>query len=346
MNFWTAGIGIRLFVLIGVAWGGGSAGADDATAKPAETNSAAPAADFQPYKETIPGTNVSFEMVPIPGGRFKMGSPDDEPGRVEDEGPQIEVEVPPFWMGTHEVTWDEFDIFAFSYDIKQAKEAASKGQTLVRTENDLAADGVTRPTPPYVDMTFGHGHDGYPAICMTYHAAEQYCKWLSAKTGKTYRLPTEAEWEYACRAGSTTPYFFGDDKGKLNDYGWHFENSNEKPQPVGQKKPNPWGLFDIHGNVSEWCLDKYSPEYFARMAEKAEGGVVKAPVFETDETVWHVARGGSWEDDPDFLRSAVRRGAEEDWSIQDPQEPKSIWWHTDARFVGFRLVRPYEPKKE
>lgn len=302
--------------------------------------------DFKPYVETIPGTNITFEMVPIPGGKFLMGSPEDEPDRVEDEGPQVEVAISPFWMEVHEVTWEEFDVFAFSYDIKAAKEALAKGLKLERTTLDENADAVTRPTPPYVDMTFGYGHDGFPAICMTHHAASQYCKWLAAKTGKPYRLPTEAEWEYACRAGTTTPYSFGDDPSQLEEYAWFFENSNEKPQPVGKKKPNPWGLFDMHGNVSEWCRDKYVDDYFPRISKLAKDGVVSNPRLDTDETIWHAVRGGAWEDDPAFVRSAIRRGADEDWSIQDPQEPKSIWWHTDAHFVGFRVVRPYETEKE
>ena len=120
---------------------------------------------------------------------------------------------------------------------------------------------MTRPTPPYADMTFGFGRDGQPAICMTHHAAMEYCRWLSAKTGKIYRLPTEAEWEYACRAGTKTAYSWGDDPEKLDEYAWDVNNA-EKPMPVGKKKPNPWGLYDMHGNVSEWCLDHYSADAY------------------------------------------------------------------------------------
>ncbi len=159
-------------------------------------------ATMKPYTETLPGTDIKFDLVPIPGGTFEMGSPADEENRAEDEGPQHAVKINPFWMGKHEVTWDEFDIFAFSIDIKRRKQA---GET-TPSATDQLADAVTRPTPPYADMTFGFGHDGQPAICMTHHGAMEYCRWLSAKTGKIYRLPTEAEWEYACRAGTKTPY--------------------------------------------------------------------------------------------------------------------------------------------
>lgn len=292
--------------------------------------------DFKPYVQRIPETEINFKMTPIPGGKFLMGSAEDEPDRGEDEGKQLEVTVDSFWMGTHEVTWNEFDVFCFSYDIKAAKDAVAKGTPLRRTPLDALADAVTRPTPPYVDMTFGYGHDNYPALCMTHHAAEQYCVWLSKKTGLTYRLPTEAEWEYAARAGSKSRYHFGSDPAALGDYAWYFENSNEKPHPVGEKKPNPWGLYDMHGNLSEWCADKYVPDYSARVAKAPVN-----PLIKTDETVWYSVRGGSYEDDPAFIRVGKRRGAEDDWSIQDPQIPKSIWWHTDARFVGFRVVRPY-----
>lgn len=166
----------------------------------------------------------------------------------------------------------------------------------------------------------------------------EYCRWLSAKTGKIYRLPTEAEWEYACRAGTKTVYSFGDDASKLGDYAWYVENA-EKPQPIGKKKPNAWGLYDMHGNVSEWCLDRYVADIYSTFTK----GPVKGPVvLPTAAEYPYVARGGSWDDDADRLRSAARLASNLEWSVQDPQRPQSIWWHTDATFVGFRLVRPLE----
>ncbi len=289
-------------------------------------------AEMKPYREFISGSNAKFEMLPIPGGKFLMGSPDSEEGHSDDEAPQHEVEIKPFWMGKTEVTWDEYDIWNHSLDAKRRMATGQKA-----TDKDKLSDAVTHPTKPYTDMTFGMGHDGYPAICMTQLAAKTYCEWLTVKTGHYYRLPTEAEWEYACRAGTTTAYSFGDDPSQLGDYAWYVENSDDKTQPVGKKKPNPWGLHDMHGNVMEWTLDQYSPEFYA---ESAKEPLSILPFNMPTKLYPHAVRGGSWEDDADRCRSAARVGSDKDWKIQDPQIPKSRWYHTDALFLGFRIVRP------
>ena len=297
----------------------------DATAKTAK--------EMKPYTEVIESGDISFDMVPIPGGKFLMGSPEDEEGRNEDEGPQHEVEIKPFWMGKHEVTWDEYEIWMFNIDIQRRE--LNKVEA---TDREKLADAMTRPTKPYTDMTFGMGKKGYPAICMTQHAAKNYCKWLTAKTGRYYRLPTEAEWEYACRAGSKTAYSFGDDVDQLGDYAWYYDNCEDKYHPVGQKKPNAWGLYDMHGNVAEWTLDQYVPDFYVQFAGKTTLNPWTAPLKLYPKAV----RGGSWDDDPEALRSAARRGSSSDWKQQDPQLPQSIWYLTDALFLGFRVVRPLE----
>jgi formylglycine-generating enzyme required for sulfatase activity len=307
----------------------------------ARAQTPAPAGDMKPYTETIPGTELKFDLVPIPAGEYEMGTPDGEEKRGKDEGPVHKVKISPFWMGKHEVTWDEFYEYALSLDIKRKEEEKINPATQNATEK--AADAVTRPTPPYADMTFGFGRKGQPAICMTHHAAMEYCRWLSAKTGKTYRLPTEAEWEYACRAGTKTAYSFGDDPEKLKDYGWHVEIA-EKPMPVGKKKPNPWGLYDMHGNVGEWCVDGYEEDIYTKLAKA--GSVIDRPVvLPTRKEYPYSIRGGSWDDDADKLRSGARKGSNLDFSIRDPQRPQSIWWHTDAQTVGFRIVRPVDEQE-
>ena len=288
-------------------------------------------AGMKPYKETIPGAEVTFEMVPIKGGKYLRGSPDTEEGRKPDEGPQHEVEIEPFWMGKCEVTWEEYELWCLKLDIQRRK---LKNQE--PTENDRVADAIAMPTNPYTDMTFSMGKDGYPAICMTQLSAKMYCKWLSAKTGRYYRLPTEAEWEYACRAGTATAYSFGDDPSKLDDYAWYLDNSDDKYHKVGQKKPNPWGLHDMHGNVAEWVLDQYVADAYKQFA----GKVTKNPFMPGTTEYNRVVRGGSWDDEPPALRSAARRSSEKIWKQQDPQIPQSVWYLTDATFVGFRVVRP------
>ena len=179
---------------------------------PAKDKDAPKKDDFKSYAELIPGSTVKFEMIAIPAGEFVMGSPNTEAGRSPDEGPQHRVAIRPFWMGKTEVTWDEFDLYW------KKEEGATRPAN--ESPAEQKADAVSRPTPPYADETFRHGHEGHPVLCITHHAAMEYCRWLSAKTGKTYRLPTEAEWEYACRAGTKTAYSFGDDPKPLGDYAW------------------------------------------------------------------------------------------------------------------------------
>lgn len=288
-------------------------------------------AEMKEYTSGIPGKNAEYTMVPIPGGEFVMGSPESEAKRNDDEGPQHTVVIEPFWMGKYEVRWDEYLHFMLPEDPR------NKDGSLANPKPDATmVDLVARPTEPYQDMSFGMGQDGYPAICMTQHAANKFCEWLSAKTGHFYRLPTEAEWEYACRAGTTTAYHFGDDPGELGDYAWYFKNSDYQYQKVGEKKPNPWGLHDMHGNVLEWTVDQYVPAFY----EQFKDGKSLNDWSRSTTPYPHSARGGSWDDDPEALRSAARRGSNEGWKMQDPQLPKSIWYHTDAVWLGFRLVRP------
>jgi len=143
--------------------------------------------ELEAYTLTLPYTDIDVDMLPIPGGVFKMGSPKTEKDRADDEGPVHEVKIEPFWMAKFETTWDEYDTFRYKLDVQRRQLARLKA-----TDNDKKADAITRPTKEYRDMTFGMGHDGYPASCMTQLAAKAYCEWLSAATGDYYRLPTEA----------------------------------------------------------------------------------------------------------------------------------------------------------
>lgn len=255
----------------------------------------------KPYVETIPGTLVKFEMVSIPGGTFAIVDPTKG-------GAARTVRVKPLWIGKTEVTWDEYDIYAFRLD--QTEQQKAQG-----------IDATSRPSRPYGAPDRGFGHHGYPALSMTFHAAEEYCRWLSGKTGKKYRLPTEAEWEYACRTGggsgtgsakTASNAGTGGSTDQLSSLAWIWENADDKTHPVGTKRPNAWGLYDMLGNVAEWCQG-------------------------TDGTP--VVRGGSYIDRAarvDCRTSARQTPA---WDATDPQNPKSQWWLADAPFVGFRVVR-------
>jgi len=290
-------------------------------------------AGMKPYVEVIEHTDVTFEMVPIPSGKFVMGSPDSEADRKSDEGPQRQIKIDPFWMGKCEVTWDEFEIWMFDMDIQ-----LRSAKKLKATARDRAAEEyqLSQPTEPYCDMTFGMGRENYPAICMTQLAARVYCMWLTEKTGRFYRVPTEAEWEYACRAGTTTAYSFGDDPDDLDDYAWYFDNSDGEYHKVGTKKANPWGLHDMHGGVAEYVLDQHTPDGYPASSEE----VLVNPLVTPTTLYGRVVRGGSWDDDPDRLRSAARDFSVPEWKEQDPQIPQSRWYHTDALHVGLRVIRP------
>ncbi len=289
---------------------------------------------FADYSAKVPKTGALYQMVAIKGGEFLMGSPPNEKDRDANEGPQKQVKVSSFWMGKYEVTWDEYEPFMIT-PVDRFKNGTRKDFDPATKYPDV--DAVTSPTAPYVEMSFGMGQKGFPAISMTQHAANKYCEWLSAQTGHFYRLPTEAEWEYACRAGTTTAYSFGDDPAKLPEYAWYSENSDEKYQKVGTKKPNPWGLYDMYGNVMEWTADQFVPDYFARLK------TISVDPFVRPQSLYpRSVRGGGWASDAAQLRSAYRMGSDPSWEQQDPQLPKSIWYLTDAPWVGFRLVRPLE----
>jgi formylglycine-generating enzyme required for sulfatase activity len=289
---------------------------------------------FNNYSAKIPKTGANYQLVAIKGGEFLMGSPPNEKDRDANEGPQKQVKISPFWMGKYEVTWDEYEPFMIT-PVDRFKNGTRKDFDPATKYKDV--DAVTSPTAPYVEMSFGMGQKGFPAISMTQHAANKYCEWLSAQTGHFYRLPTEAEWEYACRAGTTTAYSFGDDPAQLSEYAWYSANSDEKYQKVGTKKPNHWGLYDMHGNVMEWTADQFVSDYFTRLKQPSV-----EPFVRPQSLYPRSVRGGGWASDAAQLRSAYRLGSNPSWEQRDPQLPKSIWYLTDAPWVGFRLLRPLE----
>lgn len=311
-----------------------------------------------PYTCTIPGTAVEFEMLPIPGGEFLLGSPADEADRSADEGPQVRVLVPPFWMGKCEVTWSEYRQFMGAYgafkkldELRFGKDRMASAKKFIDSMPDvkryleqetLEVDAVTCPTPLYdSSFTYAVGEEpDQPAVTMTQFAAKQYTKWLSGVTGDQYRLPTEAEWEYAARAGTTTAYSFGDSPDRLVDYAWYDMNADYETHPVGTKQPNAWGLYDMHGNVAEWVLDAYVPDHY---------GTLESGMQSVDVTAWptklfpRVIRGGSWLTSAAECRCAARQQSDDpEWTLSDPNLPTSPWWFTEEQStgVGFRLVRP------
>lgn len=312
-------------------------------AEPAAAEKAG-AATLKAYACQIPGTDVSFDMVPIPAGAFRLGSPASESKRSADEGPQVEIAVKAFWMGKREVTWAEYHQYMALVGIFEKFNDLG----IRKLQDKHAVDAVTAPSKLYdPSFTYAPGEGPkQPAVSMSQYSAKQYTKWLSLLTGDFYRLPTEAEWEYACRAGTKTAYSFGDDPAKLGDYAWHYENADDKTHDVGLKKPNPWGLYDMHGNASEWVLDEYREDWYATLAAKPQAAGEDAAVCWPTKLYPRVLRGGSWNADPETCRSAARRASnDDDLRSYDPNSPQSPWWFAsdEARDVGFRIVRPLAP---
>lgn len=238
--------------------------------KPATAST--PPAKPEPYAQPVPVAAFEIDMLPVPG------SPDGS--------------IKPFYMSRTEITWEAFDVFAYRLDEPPGADSGN--------------DATTRPSKPYLPPDRGFGHEGYAAISLSYKCATEFCAWLSKKSGKTYRLPTEAEWEHACRAGQPAP-----DPAKLPDLAWFAANSDATPHPVGTRKPNAWGFCDMLGNVQEW---------------------VQAPDGKP------VTKGGSYRDPADKLKADARAPQDPSWNSSDPQVPKSKWWLSDGPFVGFRIV--------
>ena len=290
-----------------------------------QNNNQTDTVSFINYSQKITGSNLSFKMAPIPAGIFTMGSNEKEKGRGQDEGPQKEIKLEAFWMSTYEVTRDELDVFL-------------KDET---NSQNVNVDAITRPSPQYVDLSWGMGKEGgYPANSMSQRTALMYCKWLYEKTKVFYRLPTEAEWEYACKAGTKTVYFFGNEEKDLDKYAWYEKNSSNTFHKVGQKLPNPWGLYDILGNITEWTLDHYDPTAFEKVSNQ------QLTIAPNEAKYPKTLKGGSYLDAAIDLRSAKRFHSDPIWNRRDPQIPKSKWWLTEAKQVGIRLVRPLHTPSE
>ncbi|MCA2629525.1 MULTISPECIES: SUMF1/EgtB/PvdO family nonheme iron enzyme [unclassified Microcystis] len=232
-------------------------------APPPPSSPPPPPAKLTLFTENLPN-GVTLEMVGLPAGQFLMGSPDSDPDAESDEKPQHQVKVNSFAIGKYPVT--------------QAQYQAVMG---------------TNPS-------YFKNNPQNPVEQVNWNDAQAFCQKLSQITGKTYRLPTEAEWEYACRAGTTTRFYFGDDANQLGDYAWYKGNSQQTTHPVGQKRPNGWGLYDMSGNVWEWCEDDWHDNYI--------GAPKDGSAWLTNDNDYQIVRGGSWYNSPSFCRSAYRNG--------------------------------------
>lgn len=261
--------------------------------------------------------SLKMTFVKVPAGSYLMGS-GISPSEVvnmyggqkswyEEELPQHKVTLTdPYYMQTHEVTVGQWRSFVDDTDYKTEAETNGGATVLIKTT-------WQEKKGHYWDKPGFEQTENHPVTCISWNDACAFARWLSNREGRTYRLPYEAEWEYACRAGSADRFCFGNNLAKLGTYAWYWNNSERHPHPVGQKKPNSWGLFDVHGNVWEWCLDWHAkyPEGPVTNPEGPASGSAK------------IYRGGSAYSHPRFCRSAFRGG-----------------YQPDGRFssLGFRLV--------
>ncbi|GMQ81318.1 MAG: formylglycine-generating enzyme family protein [Rhodothermia bacterium] len=271
----------------------------------------------------IPGSAISFEMIAVSGGEFKLGSPDSTDGADEDEIPQVDVTVDTFQIGRYEVTHDEYVLFRYAG--RDSDSTAVEGRR-------MDVDAIARPSTPYEDPAHGMSGPGFPAVGMTQWGALHYAKWLSEKTGEFFRLPTETEWELACKAGGN-----GDlDESALQEVSWYKSNSGAELKKVGTRTADALGIHDMLGNAAEWTLDQYDKSFYTSI-ESTEG---LNPWRRPDRLHPRTVRGGAYNDGSSEVRCTARMESNLNWKRRDPQIPKSFWWNTDSPFVGFRLVRP------